>query len=121
MAEMKRVVHASEGEKHSFDWGSITWLHSGAFSGSEELTVGEVVIRAGCSNPMHIHANCEEALYLLEGELEHTCGDEPDYRLKPGSAIVVPRGVRHNARCISDRDARMIVAYSSPAREMQGE
>jgi len=112
MAEMKRVVHASEGEKHSFDWGSITWLHSGAFSGSEELTVGEVVIRAGCSNPMHIHANCEEALYR---------GDEPDYRLKPGSAIVVPRGVRHNARCISDRDARMIVAYSSPAREMQGE
>jgi len=117
----RRVVHVSEGEKHGFDWGSITWLHSGAFSGSEELTVGEVVIRAGCANPMHTHANCEEALYLLEGELEHSCGAEPGYKLRPGSAIVIQRGIRHNAKCISDCDARMIVAYSSASREMQGE
>lgn len=118
---MKRVVHVSECEKHNFDWGTITWLHSGAFSGSEELTVGEVVIRAGCSNPMHTHDNCEEALYLLEGELDHSCGDEPSYKLGPGSAIMIQRGIPHNAKCISECDARMIVAYSSANREMRGE
>lgn len=116
----KRAVHVSEGEHNVFDWGSITWLHSGAFSGSEELTMGEVVIRAGCSNPMHTHANCEEALYLLEGELEHSCGSEAPCSLRPGSAIVIQRGIPHNARCTSECDARMIVAYSSPAREMKG-
>lgn len=116
-----RVVHTSQGERHDFDWGSITWLHSGAFSGSEELTVGEVVIRAGCANPMHSHANCEEALYLIEGELEHSCGEEPVCMLGPGSSIMIQRGISHNAKCTSKQDARMIVAYSSAAREMQGE
>jgi quercetin dioxygenase-like cupin family protein len=116
-----RVVHVTEASKHNFDWGTITWLHSGASSGSEELTLGEVVIKSGCANPMHSHSNCEEALYLLEGELQHSCGDEPSYLLQPGSAIVIQRGIPHNAKCISDCDAKMVAAYSSPAREMQGE
>ena len=117
----QRVVHTNDGEKHEFDWGSITWLHNGGFSGSEEITLGEVIIRSGCANPMHTHANCEEALYLIEGELDHSCGDEAPYRLKPGSSICIQRGVPHNARCMSACDARMIVAYSSAYREMQGE
>ncbi len=117
----RRTVHIAEGDRHDFDWGSITWLHSGALSGSEEITLGEVVIRPGCANPMHTHANCEEALYLIEGELDHTCGDEPSHRLTPGSAICIQRGIPHNAKCVSDGQARMIVAYSSACREMQGE
>lgn len=120
-AEMRRVVHVNDGERHEFDWGSITWLQSGSFSQSAELAFGEVVIRSGRSNPMHIHTNCEEVLYLLEGDLEHTCGDESPYQLRPGSSICIPRGVPHNAACTSDCDARMVVAYSSAYREMRGE
>ena len=117
----KRVVDLEQGDRHEFEWGSITWLHNEGFSGSEELTIGEVIIKAGCSNPMHTHGNCEEALYLLEGELDHTCGDEPSSILKPGSAICIQRGIPHNAKCISSNDARMVVAYSSANREMKGE
>ncbi|MDO8684649.1 MAG: cupin domain-containing protein [Armatimonadota bacterium] len=117
----KRTVHIDEGDKREFDWGSITWLQSGEFSGSEELTLGEVIIKSGKSNPMHTHANCEEILYLLEGELEHSCGDENPYHLKPGGSICIQRGIPHNAKCISEKDARMVVAYSSAYREMQGE
>ena len=116
----QRVVEAAQGDRADFPWGSITWLHSGAFSGSEELTLGEVIIRAGKANPMHTHANCEEVLYLLEGELEHTCGDERSYHLTPGSSICIQRGLPHNAKCVSESDARMVVAYSSAYREMQG-
>ena len=117
----KRVVNVSEGDRHDFDWGSITWLHSGAFSGSKELTLAEVLIKAGAHNPIHTHANCEEVLYLLEGELDHSCGDEPPSRLVPGSAICIQRGVPHGATCVSKCDASMVVAYSSPDREMTGE
>lgn len=117
----KRAVDATEADRHEFDWGSISWLHSGSFTGSDELTLGEVVIRSGCENPMHTHANCEEALYLIEGELMHSCGNEEPYHLRPGSAICIQRGIPHNARCISGVDARMVVAYSSPDREMKGE
>lgn len=119
--KLRRTVHTSEGDRHEFGWGSITWLHSAAFSGSGELTLGEVVIRAGQSNPMHTHPNCEEVLYLIEGELLHTCGDEEVSRLTPGSSICIPRGAAHNARCTSECDARMIVAYSSPARKTLSE
>jgi quercetin dioxygenase-like cupin family protein len=118
---IKRVVDSTQGDRHEFDWGSITWLHSGAFSGSEELTLGEVVIKSGVSNPMHTHGNCEEVLYLIEGELEHSCGDETPYYVGPGSSICIQRGVPHNAKCVSPKDARMIVAYSSANREMHGE
>ena len=117
----KRVVRLSECRTQEFDWGSITWMHSGATSGSEELTTGEVIIRSGQANPMHTHANCEEALHLLEGELEHSCGDEKPYDLKPGDAICIGRGIPHNARCTSKQDAKMLVVYSSACREMKGE
>ena len=117
----KRVVGLAEGDRTDFPWGSITWLQSGSVSGSEELTFGEVIIKAGQSNPMHTHANCEEVLYLLEGELDHTCGDEKPYHLKPGSSIRIQRNIAHNATCVSPGDARMVVAYSSAFREMKGE
>ncbi len=116
-----RVVHLDQADRHEFDWGSITWLHSAAVSGSAELTVGEVIIKSGCENPMHTHGNCEEALFLIEGELMHTCGEEEPYHLRPGSAICIQRDIPHNAKCISDCDARMLVAYSSANREMKGE
>ena len=31
------------------------------------MTVGRVVIKAGCCNPRHAHNTCEEALHLLSG------------------------------------------------------
>jgi len=118
---LKRVVGIDQGDRHEFEWGSITWLQSGAFSGSQELTLGEVVIKSGWANPMHTHSNCEEVLYLLEGELEHTCGDETPYHLTPGASICIGRKIPHNATCTSEVDARMVVVYSSAYREMQGE
>ncbi len=116
-----RVTSINSGDRKEFDWGSITWLHNGAFSGAEELTVGEVIIKSGKSNPMHTHSNCEEVLYLLEGNLEHSCGDEGTYELVPGDSICIGRDIPHNAVCTSDVDARMVVTYSSPDREMKGE
>lgn len=113
----RRVVGPGQGETQVYEWGSIRWIHSGSVSGSEELTLGEVVIKSGCENPLHAHSNCEEVLYLIEGELEHTCGDEPSYRLAPGAAICIQREIPHNARCVSHCDARMIVVYSAPNRE----
>ena len=104
----------------TFPWGEIRWLHSGE-TGAEGLTVGEVIINPGQANSIHSHPNCEEVLYLIAGELEHTCGDEGTYTLKPGMSIHIPAGVKHNARCTSAEPARMLVAYSSAYREVSEE
>ena len=116
-----RVTRCGKGDRHEFDWGSITWFHSGDFTGSSEVSLGEVIIKSGCANPAHTHSNCEEVLLLLAGELHHTCGDETSYDLKPGDSICIQAGIPHNATTTSKCAARMIVAYSSAYREMQGE
>lgn len=116
----KRVIGQIDVTPADFSWGRITWLHNGD-TGAEGLTVGEVVINPGQSNAMHAHPNCEEALYLISGELIHTCGDEGPYHLTPGMSIRIPSGVKHNATCTSPDPARMVVAYDSAYREMSEE
>ena len=95
----------------------IKWLFSGESAPEAEQTLGYVVIEPGQKNPLHSHPNCEELLYLLSGELDHSL-EERVFRLKPGDAIRVPAGVKHDARCVGDEPAKMIVCYSAGRREM---
>ena len=116
------VRPASEAAAHRIveDWGSLVWLASQKIGNAKGLTLGRVVIKAGTSNPKHSHPNCEEALYLLQGRLEHTIGDE-SVTLEAGDTIVLDAGIPHNAASIGDEDADMIVAYSSGVRGFQPE
>jgi len=82
-----------------------------------EQTLGYVVIEPGQKNPLHAHPNCEELLYLIAGELDHSL-DGASYRLRPGDAIRVPAGAKHDARCVSHEAARMVVCYSVPDRQV---
>jgi len=101
-------------------WGSLTWIASRAIGNTEGVTVGRVTIRKGENNPRHSHRNCEEVLYLLAGELDHTVGEE-NVHLMPGDTLVVPAGIFHNARSVGDVDADMIVTYSAGDRDFTAE
>ena len=111
-------LSASEVEKARDDhsWGSLRWLASREVGNAEGITLGRVVILRGRSNPRHSHPSCEEILYLLSGELEHTLGDET-FTLRPGDTLAIPPGVFHNAVSVGDDDAEMIVAYSTAERD----
>jgi quercetin dioxygenase-like cupin family protein len=113
------LVHTREVIADALDWGSTAWAISGKAGNSAALTLGRVVIRAGCSNPPHRHGNCEEILYLLAGELDHFADDIGWVRMAPGDAICIPPGVTHHATCRSEGDAEMVVVYSSPSREFE--
>ena len=67
-------------------------------------------------NFKHQHPNCDEVLYLLEGELEHSLGGET-YHLVAGTAIHIPEGVSHDAMNRGNVIARMLVAYSEADRQ----
>jgi len=114
------VLRASAAAAHQIteDWGSLCWLAGGKIGNAEGLTLGRVVIRKGMSNPRHSHPNCEEALYLLKGRLEHSIGDEKVV-LEAGDTIVLDAGIPHDARNIGEEDADMVVAYSSGVREFR--
>jgi quercetin dioxygenase-like cupin family protein len=111
----------SEMRPQELPWGSITWLVSGAIGNSETMTFGRVVIRKGKGNEEHRHDNCDEILHLLDGELEHTAGRDKVFRLRPGDTITLPAGTRHSARSVGERDAVMLVAYSTAHRQVRGE
>ncbi|UCH36688.1 MAG: cupin domain-containing protein [Armatimonadota bacterium] len=72
------------------------------------------------SNPRHSHPNCDEALHLLRGTLEHSVGDEM-VMMNAGDTLVVPAGVAHQAVNVGSEDADMIVAYNTGERQFQRE
>ena len=110
------VGRVERGRATAFEWGSIQWLVNGELVRGAGLTFGYVEIEAGSQNPRHRHPNCDEVLFLLEGELEHAVGAEVA-RLTPGTAIFIPRDVEHAARNTGAVTARMLVAYASGDRQ----
>src|SRR5918998_2557147 len=81
-------------------WGHLSWLVGENEMPGAEQTLGVVTIQPGERNPLHLHPNCEELLYVVSGECDHLLGDDL-YQLKPGSVIRIPRGVPHWAKCTS--------------------
>jgi quercetin dioxygenase-like cupin family protein len=112
------VNRRDEVEPDVAPFGEMRWLLNGDRSPGTAFTLGEVTIHAGRKNPLHVHDNAEEVLFLIEGTLEHRVGDET-FTLHPGDVIRVPRGVPHDARSTGDGDARMVVAFDHPHRTFE--
>lgn len=109
-------------EKHvlDMDWGKIQWLCGQEIDPDCEMTFGMVYIHAGVENTRHYHPNCEEYIFVLSGECDHTLGDE-SYHLKPGMMLRIPRGIPHNAKVTTWEPCRMLIMYSAPDRQTIGE
>lgn len=112
----QRVAVVDQVTPSVFDWGAIHWLVSGQQFAGSQMTFGHVEIKPGHKNAKHYHPNCDEVLYLLEGELDHSVGDDV-FHLTPGMAIHIPTGVGHDAINRGRTVARMVVAYSSGDRQ----
>jgi hypothetical protein len=80
---------------------------------SSELSIVESVAPIGFGPPLHVHHDEHEAFYVLEGELDITCGGER-FRAASGFAFL-PRGVAHTFRVAGDRPARFLTV-ASPGR-----
>lgn len=120
MPENVRNHKQAESAKIVEDWGSLSWLANASLVGTQNLTLGRVVIQKGKCNPRHRHNRSEEVLYLLAGRLRHTIGDQ-SVTLDAGDTICIPAGVFHNAYSIGQTDADMIVAYPTAHRDFEPE
>lgn len=116
------TVTSLNDEKYMFpvEWGGLQWLCGKEIDPESEMTFGMVFIHPGTSNNRHYHPNCEEVIFVLSGECDHTLGDEV-YHLKPGMMLRIPRNVMHNATVTSWEPCRMIIAYSAADRKTIGE
>ena len=100
------------------EWGELRWLMSASIMPGAAQTFGVVRIDPGQANPLHLHPNCEEILYVLSGTCVHRL-DEVEHALGPGSVIRIPAGILHNARCTSQEPLRAVISFSSGTRETE--
>jgi quercetin dioxygenase-like cupin family protein len=112
------IANANETAGSKLSWGELRWLVGQDEMPGAEQTFGVVTINPGQRNPLHLHPNCEELLYVTSGTCEHLLGEET-YHLEPGSVIRIPRGVPHWAKCTSAEPLKAVIAFSAPDRRME--
>lgn len=110
------VRRCDQAEIQRFDWGRLTWFASAALGNSNDLTIGECVIKPGCANPPHVHDNCAEVLVVIQGRVSHTIAEGEETVLTAGDTITIPAGLYHGARNIGDTDAILRIAYPTGHR-----
>jgi quercetin dioxygenase-like cupin family protein len=67
--------------------------------GGEQVLLCRVVYEPGKSVQRHAHAESEQVMVVVEGEVEVTIGDERR-TLRPGDVCVVNRGVEHELQSV---------------------
>ena len=81
-----------------------------AARGSDSLRVGEVTIAAKSRVPRHTHTNTEEAMVLLEGELQALVGSQRE-NIGAGDVVLAPAGTVHGFVNLSDSPARLLFVF----------
>ena len=84
--------------------------------GSQSLTVVEVAMEPNTSVRTHYHP-AEEAMVILEGELEATLGDEV-FPVSAGHVVLAPPGVKHGFVNRSGSPAKLFGIHPTNKVEM---
>lgn len=61
--------------------------------------------------PLHVHHEHDEAIYVIEGEIEARVGDEAK-RLTPGSFLMMPASIPHTWRNAAAEPSRFVCLFS---------
>jgi quercetin dioxygenase-like cupin family protein len=101
------VRDAGEGERMWFLGGGLhTWKASAEETGNSML-VFEDEMERGKVTPLHLHADVDEALYVIEGEILLKGDDGHERTIGPGGFAFAPRGCAHAFAVTSER-ARIV-------------
>jgi mannose-6-phosphate isomerase-like protein (cupin superfamily) len=79
----------------------------------DAFSVDYVEVDAGARETLIVHEECDEAWYMLDGELEAILADE-SHIVRAGEWVRVPRGLVHGSRNLSDATAHLLVVNAPP-------
>jgi quercetin dioxygenase-like cupin family protein len=97
-------------------WGSLRWLMNAKLDPASGITLGDVTLNPGQSNPLHVHGNSDEVIYVLSGTCEQRVGHQTVI-LKAGDALRIPPGVPHTAKVLGNVPMRSVVVYNTGERQ----
>jgi quercetin dioxygenase-like cupin family protein len=97
--------------------GGLTYKARSAQTGGA-LTAWESTAAPGEGPPLHLHANEDEFMYVLEGRLRFIV-DETEHIGPAGSFVFIPRGIPHTWQNMGDGHARILFVFTpgSPGME----
>lgn len=110
-----RFITTAEALKEDYKGRTNYWLCRPGVCAAEDLQICRAVLPAGEGHNFHTHPELEEAIYVLEGEVEQWIEREKRL-LRPGEVAHIPRGVVHATFNPTARDA-VILAILSPATQ----
>lgn len=110
------IVRADgEGERLRFWGGGILTMKATAEETGGAFLLFEDFLAQGKTTPLHVHANEDEALYVLEGEaLVHIDGE--DHVLGARGIAFAPRGIPH-AFLVTSPTARLLTLLTPGTAE----
>jgi quercetin dioxygenase-like cupin family protein len=110
------IVRAhDEGEQRWFYGGGVhTWKATAAETGGA-FVLFEDVMERGKATPLHRHADVDEALYVLEGEIV-VVADGHAHTVGTGGFCFAPRGLAHAFLVTSER-ARLLCLQAPGSAE----
>src|SRR6187549_2963106 len=102
------VLRPGEGREIELGNFAMVVKASGADSGGS-FALLEAAEPPNFGPPLHVHHDCAEAFYVLEGEYVMTLEDR-EFVCPAGSFIFIPQGVRHGFR-VGDVASRKLNLY----------
>ena len=100
------VVLPDSGEQLNIA-GSRTFHKIKSKDTNNVFSVMEFVTPPGKGVALHVHEREDELVYLLEGEIEVTLGNQK-MKAVPGVMALLPRGIPHGFTNIGDKPSRLL-------------
>jgi quercetin dioxygenase-like cupin family protein len=112
------VIRRSEQNTSSPFPGATAYAMVGGATGSEYVTVGDLLVEPGKRSAYHVHPNTEESIFVVEGEVEFRLGANR-FRATAGDCVLANRGIGHGLENVGTTTARMITMYPTPSPERE--
>lgn len=118
MAEEKQAGHRFVGKAELLvedaERGSIEWVSKAEVTDAQQLMIARVTMEPGQFHGFHFHPRREEAIYVIEGQLEQWVEGEKRI-LGPGDVAHIPVEMVHATFTLPDAPVTFL-AILSPAQ-----
>jgi quercetin dioxygenase-like cupin family protein len=119
LSPQKAIMVAAGSDRFDAAMDIAGWRFECKLSGRDtngEYCVYDTVRSVKGGPPLHIHRDQDEWFYVRSGEFLFRIGDE-NYQLKPGDALLGPRGVPHAFTALTEFSALIVTFQPAGAIE----
>ncbi len=111
MRDKATVFEAGEGKVVTARGSAMVFKATRASTNNAFSLMERTLPAGGRKPPPHIHTNCEEAFYVLDGEVEFSLGDTTTIE-RTGAFVLVPGGVGHTFGNAGTTQARLLIIHA---------